>query len=75
MTTNGQTNGAGGEWFGSEPLATNDPAIAEIIVKEKQRQKCGLELIASENFTSHAVLETLGSCLQNKYCEGYPGKR
>ncbi|XP_071797778.1 serine hydroxymethyltransferase, cytosolic-like isoform X1 [Asterias amurensis] len=75
MTTNGQTNGAGGEWFGSEPLATNDPAIAEIIVKEKQRQKCGLELIASENFTSRAVLETLGSCLQNKYCEGYPGKR
>ncbi|XP_022095435.1 serine hydroxymethyltransferase, cytosolic-like [Acanthaster planci] len=62
-------------WFGSEPLATNDPEIASIIAKEKDRQRRGLELIASENFTSRAVLETLGSCLQNKYCEGYPGNR
>ena len=71
------SNGTNGNkhWFGQEPLATNDPAIHSIIQKEKIRQKRGLELIASENFTSRAVLETLGSCLQNKYCEGYPGQR
>lgn len=58
-----------------EPLKTNDPEIYEIIKEEKQRQIEGLELIASENFTSLAVLETLGSCLHNKYSEGYPGVR
>lgn len=46
-----------------------------IIKKEKQRQRLGLELIASENFASRAVLEALGSCLNNKYSEGYPGQR
>lgn len=46
-----------------------------IIKKEKQRQRLGLELIASENFASCAVLEALGSCLNNKYSEGYPGQR
>uniref|UniRef100_A0A7M4FBV2 Serine hydroxymethyltransferase n=1 Tax=Crocodylus porosus TaxID=8502 RepID=A0A7M4FBV2_CROPO len=58
-----------------EPLDTNDPEVFNIIRKEKQRQRLGLELIASENFASRAVLEALGSCLNNKYSEGYPGQR
>ena len=52
-----------------------DPEVAEIIHKEKQRQIRGLELVASENFTSQAVLDCLGSCFTNRYCEGYPGRR
>uniref|UniRef100_A0A8C2K1M7 Serine hydroxymethyltransferase n=1 Tax=Cyprinus carpio TaxID=7962 RepID=A0A8C2K1M7_CYPCA len=58
-----------------EPLSTNDPEVFNIIKKEKKRQTYGLELIASENFTSRAVLEALGSCMNNKYSEGYPGQR
>ncbi|XP_015264828.1 PREDICTED: serine hydroxymethyltransferase, cytosolic [Gekko japonicus] len=58
-----------------EPLDTNDPEVYDIIRKEKRRQRLGLELIASENFASRAVLEALGSCLNNKYSEGYPGQR
>lgn len=58
-----------------EPLATNDLEVFDIIKKEKHRQTYGLELIASENFTSRAVLEALGSCMNNKYSEGYPGQR
>uniref|UniRef100_A0A672RUK6 Serine hydroxymethyltransferase, cytosolic n=1 Tax=Sinocyclocheilus grahami TaxID=75366 RepID=A0A672RUK6_SINGR len=58
-----------------EPLSTNDPEVFNIIKKEKMRQTYGLELIASENFTSRAVLEALGSCMNNKYSEGYPGQR
>ncbi|OXB81911.1 UNVERIFIED_CONTAM: hypothetical protein H355_015108 [Colinus virginianus] len=58
-----------------EPLDSNDPEVYNIIKKEKQRQRLGLELIASENFASCAVLEALGSCLNNKYSEGYPGQR
>jgi glycine hydroxymethyltransferase len=57
------------------PISVFDPEMNELIKKEKQRQKRGLELIASENFTSRAVLDTLGSCLTNKYSEGYPGVR
>lgn len=49
--------------------------IFELISKEENRQRKGIELIASENFTSIAVLEAMGSCLTNKYAEGYPGKR
>ncbi len=52
-----------------------DTAIFEIIEKEKQRQLKGIELIASENFVSEQVMEAMGSCLTNKYAEGYPGKR
>lgn len=52
-----------------------DPRIWGLIEKEKARQKDGLELIPSENFASKAVLEALGSVLNNKYSEGYPGKR
>ncbi|XP_028842594.1 serine hydroxymethyltransferase, cytosolic isoform X2 [Denticeps clupeoides] len=58
-----------------EPLGTNDTEVFEIIKKEKNRQIYGLELIASENFASRAVLEALGSCMNNKYSEGYPGQR
>lgn len=57
------------------PLEQKDPEIYDLIEKEKQRQFAGIELIASENFTSRAVMEALGSCLTNKYSEGYPGKR
>jgi glycine hydroxymethyltransferase len=57
------------------PLSQSDPTIARLIDGELLRQRDGLELIASENFTSRAVLEAMGSCLTNKYAEGYPGKR
>lgn len=56
-------------------LAKTDPAIADIIEKERLRQVNGLELIASENVVSKAVLEAMGSIMTNKYAEGYPGKR
>lgn len=56
-------------------LKDKDPEMYNLIQKEKDRQFSGLELIASENFTSKAVMEALGSCLTNKYSEGYPGKR
>ena len=49
--------------------------IYDLIRKEKERQRSGLELIASENFASKAVLDALGSCLNDKYSEGYPGLR
>ncbi len=52
-----------------------DPEIAAIIERERQRQKEGLEMIASENYASRAVLEAVGSVLTNKYAEGYPAKR
>jgi glycine hydroxymethyltransferase len=59
----------------SRPLAEVDPQIAEAIDNEVRRQHEGLELIASENFVSEAVLEAMGSVFTNKYAEGYPGKR
>src|SRR5712692_8270636 len=57
------------------PLAQVDPEIFKVIEEETRRQEEGLELIASENFVSPAVLEAAGSTLTNKYAEGYPGKR
>ena len=57
------------------PLADTDPDIARALQDERHRQNSGLELIASENFVSQAVLEAAGSVLTNKYAEGYPGKR
>lgn len=57
------------------PLSTLDPAIHDIIEKEKRRQRDSLSLIPSENFTSTAVLSALGSVMQNKYSEGYPHAR
>ncbi|HUA83001.1 MAG TPA: serine hydroxymethyltransferase [Bryobacteraceae bacterium] len=59
----------------ARPLAQVDPEIAELIHKETERQNSRLELIASENFTSEAVLEASGSVFTNKYAEGYPGRR
>eukprot|EP00560_Eucampia_antarctica_P007900 CAMPEP_0197825674 /NCGR_PEP_ID=MMETSP1437-20131217/2720_1 /TAXON_ID=49252 ORGANISM="Eucampia antarctica, Strain CCMP1452" /NCGR_SAMPLE_ID=MMETSP1437 /ASSEMBLY_ACC=CAM_ASM_001096 /LENGTH=559 /DNA_ID=CAMNT_0043425779 /DNA_START=35 /DNA_END=1714 /DNA_ORIENTATION=- len=59
----------------SSPLADFDPEIANLISLEDNRQRIGLELIASENFASAAVREALGSCLTNKYSEGMVGKR
>ncbi len=56
-------------------LEQADPAIAELLARELRRQQEGLELIASENFASRATLRAMGSCLTNKYAEGYPGKR
>jgi glycine hydroxymethyltransferase len=57
------------------PLSTSDPEIAAQIENEVLRQHEGLEMIASENFVSHAVLEAVGTVFTNKYAEGYPGKR
>ena len=57
------------------PLSTVDPDLLSLIEAEKARQRSSLVLIASENFTSRAVLEALGSVLSNKYSEGYPGAR
>jgi glycine hydroxymethyltransferase len=57
------------------PLAASDPEIAQQIENEVKRQHEGLELIASENFVSRAVLEAAGTVFTNKYAEGYPGKR
>lgn len=56
-------------------LAAADPQIAEALAHERERQFEHIELIASENFTSRAVMQAQGSCLTNKYAEGYPGKR
>ncbi|MBZ2181037.1 MAG: serine hydroxymethyltransferase [Acidobacteria bacterium] len=57
------------------PLAEVDPQVYEAIQHEAERQNSRLELIASENFTSEAILEAAGSVFTNKYAEGYPGKR
>lgn len=56
-------------------LAHEDPALAQAIRAEAKRQREGFEMIASENYTSAAVMEAVGSVLTNKYAEGYPGKR
>lgn len=56
-------------------LQKNDPEVYDIIMKEEHRQQSMLEMIASENHTSPAVMEATGTCLTNKYAEGYPGKR
>ena len=58
-----------------ELLSKQDPDIAGVVLSELKRQQQNLQLIASENFTSRAVLAALGSTLSNKYAEGYPGKR
>lgn len=58
-----------------QTLASVDPDIAAVLDREAQRQRLGIELIASENFVSQAVLEAVGSALTNKYAEGLPGKR
>ncbi|HEU4807366.1 MAG TPA: serine hydroxymethyltransferase, partial [Homoserinimonas sp.] len=59
----------------TDPLASVDPEIAAVLEQELGRQRDTLEMIASENFVSRAVLEAQGSVLTNKYAEGYPGRR
>ena len=59
----------------AEPTTARDTALFDLIAQEAERQRLGLELIASENFTSAAVREAQGSIVTNKYAEGYPGKR
>jgi glycine hydroxymethyltransferase len=59
----------------SDPMAASDPELAAAIDHERMRQQSQIELIASENFVSRAVLEAQGSVLTNKYAEGYPGRR
>ncbi|MDP9096582.1 MAG: serine hydroxymethyltransferase, partial [Pseudomonadota bacterium] len=61
--------------FFAAPIAETDPALAAAIQGELHRQQDGIELIASENIVSAAVLEAQGSVLTNKYAEGYPGRR
>src|SRR5699024_11916709 len=56
-------------------LKQNDPELFDAMEAEKKRQQDNIELIASENFVSEAVMEAAGSVLTNKYAEGYPGKR
>ena len=58
-----------------DALQAEDPEIAGVVLGELDRLRSGLQLIASENFTSPAVLAALGSTLSNKYAEGYPGRR
>src|SRR3954469_3030226 len=72
---NEQTAAASLARFYSAPLAEADPELAAAIAGELHRQQDGIELIASENIVSAAVLEAQGSVLTNKYAEGYPGKR
>ncbi|KAL6985506.1 Serine hydroxymethyltransferase 3, chloroplastic [Sarracenia purpurea var. burkii] len=67
--------GGNGSSFIDHGLSEADPEVRTIIDKEKERQFRSLELIASENFTSRAVMEAVGSSLTNKYSEGLPGKR
>ena len=66
------SSGAGSHPLSSHHLLTQ---VYNLLVKEKERQVNGIELIASENFTSKAVMECLGSCMTNKYSEGMPGAR
>src|SRR3984885_10391712 len=61
--------------FFSQPLAEADPELAGMVGRELKRQQDEIELIASENMVSRAVLEAVGSVLTNKYAEGYPGNR
>ena len=71
----GKLGHVGEEFQAGGSIAKVDPEIAKAIAQEGERQFENIELIASENFTSRAVMEAQGSCLTNKYAEGYPGKR
>src|SRR5207248_10952871 len=74
-TTEQELRAATGHDFLQRPLAEVDPDIAEALRMETARQNDTLELIASENHVSKAVLTAMGSVFTNKYAEGYPGKR
>lgn len=72
---NGSYNDKFAGFAGNRPVEDVDPEMHSLLVREKERQYHGIELIASENFTSRAVMEVLGSSLTNKYSEGLPGAR
>jgi len=61
--------------FFTASLAASDPEIAAAVAQELEREQDGIELIASENIVSRAVMEAQGSVMTNKYAEGYPGRR
>ena len=73
VATRGLASAAGSDL--NKSLLETDPELCQLIEAEKKRQQSSLVLIASENFTSRAVLDALGSVLSNKYSEGYPGAR
>ncbi|MGB3712001.1 MAG: serine hydroxymethyltransferase, partial [Erythrobacter sp.] len=75
MSTQPQDLATPMDGFWQDSLAESDPEIAEAIDNELARQRDKIELIASENIASRAVLEATGSVFTNKYAEGYPGKR
>ncbi|XP_056017828.1 serine hydroxymethyltransferase-like [Ostrea edulis] len=75
MMSSPVANGCGDHTDLQAEIAIDDPEMFDLIKQEKDRQMRGLELIASENFASKAVLQCLGSCLTNKYSEGQPGQR
>ena len=75
MTATSSQQVRGGATPREPALVDADPAVAQAISREEERQRTTLEMIASENFTSRAVLEAVGSVLTNKYAEGYPGRR
>lgn len=66
---------SGAQSLVSKPVSEGDPEMFDILQQERHRQKHSITLIPSENFTSKAVMDLLGSELQNKYSEGYPGER
>jgi len=68
-------NGDDAKWSMNQNLEDLDPEVFAIIQREKRKQTYSLEMIASENFTSRAVLDCMSSCLHNKYSEGQPGAR
>src|SRR5438477_8866307 len=74
-TSSPSWTGSGKSRRSMQRLAEVDPDVAKVLREEAQRQNRNLELIASENFVSEAVLEAAGSVLTNKYAEGYPGRR
>ncbi|XP_074652148.1 serine hydroxymethyltransferase, mitochondrial-like isoform X2 [Tubulanus polymorphus] len=73
--TNVVANSSRTVWSEQTSVEQDDPELFDLLEKEKDRQTRGLELIASENFTSKSVMQALGSCMTNKYSEGYPGAR
>lgn len=73
--TNGSYSPTFADFPGNRPISTVDPELSDLLIREKERQYAGIELIASENFTSRAVMDALGSSLTNKYSEGLPGAR
>ncbi|RTL68337.1 MAG: serine hydroxymethyltransferase [Hyphomicrobiales bacterium] len=75
MSTAAGRSGATKQDLFTKPLAAADPLVADIVGRELERQRHEIELIASENFVSRAVLEAVGTVLTNKYAEGYPGHR